>query len=126
MASHKPFPSVGDYFSPNKETKVCMLINAVYFYLESVFVVIAEDHCRLIIIQSQKLIYDECYDSLRGAKIAFYRMYKEKGCVEGIRNEWSANYKPEKKWLSKKLKTLPQPIYNPRIVADEHQLASSI
>lgn len=126
MGSQKPFSEHQDYYSAGKEAKVCMLINAVYFFLESVFIVIAEDHCRLVIIHNRKLIVDHCYDTLRGAKIAFYRMYKNKGCIPGVQNEWSSNYVPDKKWLSQKLKTMPQPIFQPQVIETESLPAESV
>lgn len=91
-----------------EKTYICILINAVYFFLESVFIVLEGNQYRLVVIHNRKLIVDERYDSMRGAKIAFYRMYKEKTCAKGMRNEWSANYEPDKRWLSKKLEAKPQ------------------
>ena len=125
MGSQKPFSDHKEYFTAGKEAKICMLINAVYFFLESVFIVIAEDHCRLVIIHNHKLIVDQCYDSLRGAKIAFYRMYKNKGCIPGVNNEWSSSYVPDKKWLLQKLNTHPQPMFQPQIVETDSLMAEN-
>ncbi len=103
MGNNNSFFGSGSHLTPEGKTRICMLINAVYFFLESVFIVVTKDHCRLVVIHNRKLIVDECYDTIRGAKIAFYRMYKEKACAKGLRNEWSANYEPDKRWLTKKL-----------------------
>ncbi len=125
MGSRKPFPELGDYVVKGSDAKICILINAVYYFLESVFVVISEDHCRLVVIHSGKLIVDQCYDTLRGAKIAFYRMYKEKGCVSNMHNEWSANYEPESHWLKGRLNSMPHPIFQEHIITPETRYAES-
>jgi hypothetical protein len=125
MGSHKPFTESGEFIAPAKQTKICILVNAVYYFLESVFIVISEDHCRLVVIHNKKLIVDQCYETLRGAKIAFYRMYKDKGCVTAMSNEWSANYHPDSKWLEKRLKLQPQPIYQDHLIKPEVRLAEN-
>jgi len=105
----------------NEEAKVSILVNAVYYFLENVFIVIGEDHCRLVIIQNHKLIIDQCYDSLRGAKIAFYRMYKNKCCVKGLKTEWSITYSPDSEWLSERLnKVKPQPLFQDQLLTAEN------
>ena len=125
MGSRKPF--IEETANAKQEAKISILVNAVYYFLESVFVVINEDHCRLVIIQNQKLIVDQCYDSLRGAKIAFYRMYKDKCCVKGLKTEWSISYSPDSRWLSEKLKTaMPQPIFQNTLVGSETPLSNAI
>jgi hypothetical protein len=125
MGSRKPF--IEETANANQEAKISILVNAVYYFLESVFVVINEDHCRLVIIQNQKLIVDQCYDSLRGAKIAFYRMYKDKCCVKGLKTEWSISYSPDSRWLSEKLKTaMPQPIFQNKLLSSEAPLTNAI
>lgn len=125
MGSHKLLSQ--DTKELVQDTKISILVNAVYYFLESVLIVINEDHCRLLIIQNRKLIVDECYDTLRGAKIAFYRMYKNKCCVKGLKTEWSIAYSPDSRWLSDKLKkVLPQPIYQPHILNRETAVPSAV
>ena len=126
MGSRNPFPEEGLKLSSDTETQVTVLLNAVYYYLDSVFVVIAEDHCRLLAVHNQKLVVDDCYETLRGAKIAFYRMYKEKACVNGLKPEWSVGYSPEKEWLNKRLEAMPHPIYPSRLVSRNSQVAEGI
>lgn len=126
MGSRKPFPEESVNNS-GKETKISILVNSVYYFLESVFVVINEDHCRLIVIQGKKLIIDQCYDSLRGAKIAFYRMYKDKCCVKGLKTEWSITYAPDNKWLADKLNRVrPQPVFQPSLLNQEQPLGTGV
>jgi hypothetical protein len=108
MGNYNSYYEGGSYLSSEAKTRICILINAVYFFLESVFIVVEKDQYRLVVIHNRKLIVDERYDTIRGAKIAFYRMYKEKACAKGLRNEWSANYEPDKRWLSRKLEAKPQ------------------
>ncbi|MCP5047623.1 MAG: hypothetical protein GY940_10655 [bacterium] len=126
MGSRKPFPEEGLKLSSDPETHITILMNTVYYYLDSVFIVIAEDHCRLLALHNRKLVVDECYETLRGAKIAFYRMYKEKACVSGLKPEWSVGYVPEKEWLDERLEAMPHPIYPSELVTRDSRVVETM
>jgi hypothetical protein len=85
--------------------KISLLINAIFFFLECAFIEEVADAggYRLVVNHKGRVLTDRCYDSTRGARIAFSRMYHTQGLTEGVRAEWSHFYPPEGKWLKKRV-----------------------
>jgi hypothetical protein len=85
--------------------KVTVLENSIYYFLECVFIIIEDDRYRLVVAHQKQLLLNCVYNTLRGAKIAFSRMYLAKAWREDIKAEWTHPYPPELKWLKQKLPT---------------------
>jgi hypothetical protein len=58
---------------------------------------------RLVVLHNNKLLYDRFYNSIRGAKIAFQKLFKSKAWFEDVKAIWTIFYPPEKPWLVEKL-----------------------
>jgi hypothetical protein len=92
----------------NTEAKpvISMLINSILYYIECVFILRSKDNYRLVALQHSRVLYDKYYPTLRGSKIAFGKLFKDKAWKEEIKAEWSHFYDPDKRWLGKKCKHL--------------------
>jgi hypothetical protein len=87
----------------NQPRKISLLENSIYYFLKTVLIDIQEERCRLVVVHQDLLLTDCSYKTLRGAKIAFARMYKQKAWKEGVKTAWTQPYHPEAEWLRKKL-----------------------
>ncbi len=83
--------------------KITVLENSIYYFLESVFIDIQKGGCRLIVTHQNHVLTDCTYKSIRAAKIAFSRMYREKAWEDGVKTIWTLPYLPDDDWLVKKL-----------------------
>jgi hypothetical protein len=79
-----------------------MLINSVYYFSDCVFILQAKDKFRLVALQQGMVLFDKYYNTIRGCRIAFDKMFKDKAWSEEIKAEWSHFYDPDKGWLEKK------------------------
>ena len=118
MGSFKPYP--GTKINPeikqkptlhqelNTEEKpmISMLINSVYYFIQDVFILQEKNKYRLVALHDNKVLYNQYYTTLRGCKIAFQKLFKEKAWSEEIKAEWSHFYYPDRKWLIKKCQYL--------------------
>jgi hypothetical protein len=88
----------------NTEEKpmISSLINSAYYFIEYVFILQAQDKYRLVALHQRKVLCDKYYSTLRGCRIAFDKMFKDKAWKEEIKAEWSHFYDPDKHWLQKK------------------------
>jgi len=98
-------------FSANREPwerdsllTLSLLINSAYFFLECVFILkMEQQQFRLVVLHNRKVLTDTLYDTARGARIAFSKLYKHKAWKEGVKPEWTHFYNPETRWLSQKM-----------------------
>jgi hypothetical protein len=86
--------------------KISMLINSVYYFIECVFILDIHDHYRLVALHSGKVLIDASYKTLRGARIAFSKLYGDKAWKEEIKAQWSHFYDPDARWLEEKTKDI--------------------
>ena len=84
-------------------TTISLLVNSIYFFLQCVFIIKAEDGYRLVALHNGKVLTDITYDSLRGARIAFSKLYGNKAWEEDVKAQWSHFYDPDSRWLAKKI-----------------------
>jgi hypothetical protein len=80
-----------------------MLNNSHHYFLEYVFIIAHEDFFELIVNHNGSLLTDEYYRTLKGAKIAFTKLYGFKAWEKGEKAEWSFFYEPDIRWLDEKL-----------------------
>ncbi len=113
MGSRDPYLKSGQ--EQSGETMVTTLVNAAYYFLESVLVVLEGDNYRLIVCHHEQVLADEAYDTLRGAKIAFSKLFQPRVSIE-VKPEWSPLYPPEKQWLQGKLKVCSLPFAAPNTI----------
>ena len=72
-----------------KEIKISVLQNSVYYFLQHVFIITAKDDSRLVVIHNNRLLTDNHYKTLKGARIAFQKKYKHKPWKNGVKARWS-------------------------------------
>ncbi|MDQ1353820.1 MAG: hypothetical protein QG657_4127 [Acidobacteriota bacterium] len=84
--------------------RISLLINSIYYFIESVFIMTVKEGYRLVIIHQCRLLTDEIYKTARGARIAFAKRYGNKAWRVGVKAEWSRFYPPERNWLDDKFR----------------------
>lgn len=99
MNENKTEPS-----TPAKKTLISFLINSVFYFLSSAFIISENSQYRLIVIHNGKILYDNIYSSLRGTRIAFQKLFAGNTWREEVKCVWSHFYDPDVKWLEAKLK----------------------
>ena len=94
----------------NQEIEISMLLNAIHYFLDCVFIIHSHRQYRLLVFLSDKILVDQQYTSLKGAKIAFQKFFGDKACLEGIKARWD-EYIPESWWIKKKMEILDKKGY---------------
>ena len=89
-----------------KPMTISMLINSVYYFIECAFILDFHDHYRLVALHGGKVLIDASYETPRGARIAFSKLYGDKAWSAEIKAQWSHFYDPETRWLQEKTKDL--------------------
>jgi hypothetical protein len=88
-----------------EEVTMSVLLSALYFFLSTVIVIKSNNQYRLVVIHGKHLLVDVTYSTLRGARIAFQRLFGYKRIEsEENKDEWSHFYPPDEKWLEEQLK----------------------
>ncbi|MCK5057071.1 MAG: hypothetical protein KAT34_10475 [Candidatus Aminicenantes bacterium] len=105
-AEYNPAPGISRTGDSLDRREICMLLNDVDYFLNRVFIITERIGCRLFVIHSGHVKTNRFYDELRGAKIAFARMYNRKSRRKGVKAEWTHLYKPYSGWLDEKIKML--------------------
>lgn len=94
----------------NHEIEISMLLNAIHYFLDCVFIIHSHRQYRLLVFQSDNILLDQQYTSLKGAKIAFQKFYGHHACLESIKARWD-EYIPESWWIKKKMEILGRKEY---------------
>jgi hypothetical protein len=93
-----------------QEIEISMLLNAIHYFLDCVFIIHSHRQYRLLVFLSDSILLDQQYTSLKGAKIAFQKFYGHQACLEGIKARWD-EYIPESWWIKKKMEILDRKAY---------------
>ena len=94
----------------NREIEISMLLNAIHYFLDCVFIIHSHRKYRLLVFLSDNILLDQQYTSLKGAKIAFQKFYGPQACIKGIKARWD-EYIPESWWIKKKTEILDRKEY---------------
>jgi len=88
----------------HEQKTVSVLINAIFYFLENVYIVKSPGPLgyRLIAIHRGRVLADERYETARGARIAFARMFKHKSWKEDVHPQWTHFYDADNAWFTKK------------------------
>jgi hypothetical protein len=81
---------------------ICVLVNSVFYFLSHVVIIEMSGKYRLVVLLNNKLLYERFYNSIRGAKIAFQKLFKSKAWFKDVKAIWTFFYPPEKPWLVEK------------------------
>ncbi len=98
--------NVGLELEEEEPIKVSLLINSIYYFIESVFIMAVKEGFRLVVIHQGRLLTDQTYKTVKGARIAFLKHYGYKAWREGTKAEWSVFYPPESQWFHEKFQGL--------------------
>ncbi len=83
------------------------LTNPIYWFLQRVFILdLGKNKYRLIARHHNKIIYDNVYETLRGAKIGFSKLYQYKLWKEDVKAMWSPQYETDQEFTKIEVKTL--------------------
>lgn len=85
------------------EQSIQRLLNSMVFGVEMVFILFTETHFRLVGLNSDETVIDKEYRTLRGAKVAFTKLFQGKAFRQGLQPEWSHAYPVKTTWLKPKL-----------------------
>jgi hypothetical protein len=105
MGSHnlyKAHPRTNVRLSSVRQTLVSTLVNSVLYFLDSAVIILEAKHYRLVVCHNKQVLTDQGYETLRGAKIAFSKLFQYKAFLNS-KAEWSHLYPPEQEWLDNKL-----------------------
>lgn len=77
------------------------LKNSIHYGLESAFIMFTDEVHRLIVVNAGRVLIDESYRTLRGAKIAFAKYFRTDKMTEAItiKADWSHTYPVDTTWL---------------------------
>ena len=83
--------------------KVSILINAIRYFLHNVVIIVSEKGFRLLVVLQNRIIFDKYYNSLKGARISFVKLFKVREQITEFplfeNNEWTNPYTPDEDWL---------------------------
>ncbi len=85
---------------PIDREKICTLINSIYYFVGSVFITDNQGNYRLIANHNGKLLFDKSYRTLRGAKIAFSKLFGPRSWRDNVKAEWSDFYDADARWVN--------------------------
>jgi hypothetical protein len=87
--------------SPNngngKALKVSHLQNSIYYFLQGVSIIQQDSGYRLLVLHQGRLLDDNTYKTVKGARIGFSKRYKYKLWNQGVGPEWGPFYTPEER-----------------------------
>ena len=96
------FPSLGKkIYAPGE---ISRLNNSIHYFLQYVFIMTVEKGFHLVVIHHNRVELEKVFKSIRGAKIAFAKFFKEKAWKKDVQAEWSPFYDPDKYWIVEKNK----------------------
>jgi hypothetical protein len=76
----------------SSDNGLLLLINPAYYFLECVYILFKKGYYRLIVLHNGRVLTYRNYRTLRGAKIAFQKIYKHKAWKEGVKANWTHPY----------------------------------
>jgi hypothetical protein len=88
--------------------KVSYLQNSIYYFLQEVSIIQQDSGYRLLVLHQGRLLDDNTYKTVKGARIGFSRRYKYKLWEQGVEPEWGPFYTPEERVLNANVDRLVQ------------------
>lgn len=83
-----------------------LLASSFAFFIDTVFILRQASGYRLVVIHNKQVLTDRCYASVRGARIAFSRIYGWRSCHEDAATNWTIFYQPCQSWLTERVEYL--------------------
>jgi hypothetical protein len=98
----------------DQQIMISMLLNAIHYYLDCAIIIHSAQQFRLAVFHRNTVLFDKPYTTLKGAKIAFHKIYRHQVCIEGVEARWD-EYAPEYSWIEKKIAILEKSQETPRV-----------
>lgn len=80
---------------------ISILLNPGHYFVHMAFIAHVQECYRLVVFCRGRLMTDEIYDSVRGAKVAFGRAWAYRKDPLSHKPRWSEPYRPRQAWLSR-------------------------
>jgi hypothetical protein len=98
----------GPYNREVKQLSISRLLNSIYYSIGICFILKgskSDKPFRLLAIddREKKVLFDGYYTSLKGARIAFVKFFKNQAWSENVAAEWSFFYPPDADWINEML-----------------------
>jgi hypothetical protein len=90
--------------------EITVLMNSVYYFLHWVIIIREDGYYRLVVLNNEEMIFDKKFRSIRGAKIAFSKLFPFQIAALEPKSEWTPFYKPDPKYLEDKLNHPYKPV----------------
>lgn len=89
-----PLGEIGDNSTiRTDDTRLLLiLINPAYYFLECVYILYNKGYYLLVVLHNSRVLTYRNYRTLRGAKIAFQKIYRNKAWKEGVKANWIYPY----------------------------------
>lgn len=109
MEGINEFPGSGPISDQNEQQKIghekefiiLILTNAIFFFLQTAYILYEKGMYRLVALRNNRVILDKNYKTLKGAKIAFTKFFKDACWKANTAVSWSSEYHPEQELLEK-------------------------
>ena len=94
-----------------RDVAISRLTNSIYYFIDTCFIMDLsgtdqeKNRYRLLAFHEdeKKIFVDKYYPTLRGARIAFTRQFKNMAWTDDVVAEWSHFYPPNRDWIDKML-----------------------
>lgn len=90
---------VASHSGMKRPARVCTLINSIFYFVGNVFITDNGGTFRLVAYHNGNILIDQSYPTLRGAKIAFSKLFGYRSWRNNVRAEWSRFYSADTSWL---------------------------
>ena len=96
------------------DVDISRLTNSIHYYIDTCFIMDLsgtdreKNRYRLLAFHEdgKKIFVDKYYPTLRGARIAFTRQFKNLAWSDDVVSEWSHFYPPDRDWIDYMLSTV--------------------
>ncbi len=78
--------------------QISVLENSAQFFLDIVFIQIGHGNFRLVISHNMQMQTYSSYPTIKGARIAFKKLYGDRAWDKRVKSQWSHFYTPDPVW----------------------------
>ena len=92
---------------PKRDVAISRLTNSIYYYIDTCFIMHmsgsdqGKNRYRLLAFheREKKIFVDKYYPTLKGARIAFTRQFKNLAWSDEVSPQWTVLYQPDRDWI---------------------------
>ena len=94
-----------------RDAAISRLTNSIYYYIDTCFIMDlsgsgqGKNRYRLLAFHESenKIFVDKYYPTLKGARIAFTRQFKNMAWSDEVSPQWTVLYQPDQDWIDEML-----------------------